>query len=969
MDENAKATYINQSIANVPDDKDLLFFKRFRNTFDIVGEKSHPNHDFWKDHLKEIVEKTISFNITDYKQSTNCSLNILKKLCDGKSVHFEKEERAKVLAALLSRVELSRDSNIKTKAIQDIKSLQKTSSNIDDVEWAQRVGKIKLPAKAKTAPDIPMLDDALQRICDLWRSKEVYDLQKEYIETIFRLAGTWSSRYTEYKRNKSIVDFSDIEHYMYVLLQDKEVAKEIGLTYTHLFVDEFQDCSPVQVKIFMSLADVVKQSYWVGDTKQAIYGFRGSDTALTKAIADRITAHDGKDGCKVEKLKENWRSVPALVQTTSHAFVKIFEPFFQKEQVTLESAMQNHPEKFDTPLEKRSKVPLCYLNITESKTSRVTNLNMAALAQYIKNMLDADKGLNPRQIAVLGRKGKSIDTVQEELETLGIVCDRERALDTTSKACQLMLDLATLTVNPADDLTKAEIAYLTNDEMGVGKIIDSKLEYNAIPKEEREGYWLDNVPIIKKLNAIRDYIKNQGVKALIESLAIELDVKNVMERWPTPVDESMREVKALIGIAGQYEERSITMAQPATPTGLAKFLSQNDNKLPVTGNGVQLVTCHGAKGLEWKYVFLLMDENLDDKFMLQHGYYGIQHFHPDMPCAENLYPEMSIRFLPWIFGAKKNVPDCLSQILFASEDYENFKKQCIGESARLLYVGMTRAAEVLVLVPYYNKGKEFNWLKRVGLDRAGNIDDGKVLGTDEQFQIETAIYPQEESKPQSDTPRQYRIFPYQAAEPCCNNLRALSPSCAEGKADKVNVVCCSEQYIKVDSAKLKGRPYSDVGTCIHDIFAAIDGMTDEGERTLIEAHKMSEVLPYPEEIMRAWSSLTTYLHANYGIAVEEFHELPFRQLLDDGRLVVGSIDYVYKIEAGEVLVDFKTFPQVEPVTDINSPHYAGHYAGQLDTYQNALEADGNKVIARLIYYPVTGMVVEIGNSCAKDSAK
>ena len=68
---------------------------------------------------------------------------------------------------------------------------------------------------------------------------------------------------------------------------------------------------------------------------------------------------------------------------------------------------------------------------------------------------------------------------------------------------------------------------------------------------------------------------------------------------------------------------------------------------------------------------------------------------------------------------------------------------------------------------------------------------------------------------------------------------------------------------------------------------------------------------------------------------------------------------VYQTPQGSVLIDFKTFPQAESVTAPTSPHYAGHYAGQLNAYTEALEAAGENVTAKLIYYPVSGMVVKI----------
>ena len=165
-----------------------------------------------------------------------------------------------------------KESGKKRTTLEAIDTLQKHSRYMDDIEWYAEFGQILkgAPSVPKGSVPIPILEDAKQHAADLWRSQEVYDLQEKYIKTIFRLAKEWNEQYAQYKLNKRIVDFCDIEHYLHKLLQNEDVAAEIGRTYTHLFVDEFQDCSPIQVKIFIALADVVKKSYWVGDTKQAI---------------------------------------------------------------------------------------------------------------------------------------------------------------------------------------------------------------------------------------------------------------------------------------------------------------------------------------------------------------------------------------------------------------------------------------------------------------------------------------------------------------------------------------------------------------------------------------------------------------------------------------------------------------------------------------------------------------------------
>ncbi len=965
MDDDAKAMYINQSIANIPTDDDLRFFSRFRKAFSVVDSQNHPDENFWKDHLKFIVEKSISFDIDDYGESIEQSLQILQSICTGHPARIGLKERDYVLNRWMDEVELSKTSDKKTKTLSAIASLKDRSRYMEDIEWFAEFANIMkgAPAVAKGSPAVPELEEAKQAAADLWRSQDVYDMQEQYIRTIFRLAKEWNEQYSQYKRNKRVVDFSDIEHYMHKLLQDKEVATEIGRTYTHLFVDEFQDCSPIQVKIFMALADVVKQSYWVGDTKQAIYGFRGSDTQLTKAMADSISAKKGQDGCCSNTLEKSWRSVPGLVHMVNTAFQEIFKPMFKeqvKEQVELKPAMELHPENFNVKLEERPKHPLRYLDIRERRTAKSPKLRVTDVARYIKNVVEHEN-VNLSDIAVLGRTGYSLDDVQAALAELRIPCDRESVLDKGSKACQLMIALTTLTANPHDDMAKAVIAHLTQDDMDLGAIIDSKLEYNNTSKAERQP-WLSSADMIRRVDELRPRVMYQGIGALMETLAVELDVKNIMERWDTPSEQSMTEVKTLILLAKQYEQRSSDMAQPATPSGFVTYLDANEWKVPVSGNGVQLLTYHGSKGLEWKYVFLLLDGTLEDKDVLKKDFYGVHHFHTEKLSAGNLYPKMCIRLLPWIFGSRsKNVPENIANLFFSSESFEQLKQYEKMESARLLYVGMTRAAEVLVLVPWLAK-KEFDWLKRVGLEDAGVNDGGDVLGIGVPFHVVEAEFPSEGEAGMNDMGdgKSYRKLDYYSDTPSTAPSRMVAPSGRAGKADKVKVAFRSEQFIKINGAKLRGREYADVGNCIHNVFAAIEHLDIHQVSDLIRQHGMDDVLPNPDEVVRAWTNLQAFLKKEFGTPVSTYHERPFRQLKSDGTLVVGSIDYVFHAADGDVLIDFKAFPQVEAVTDPVSPHYAGLYAGQLDAYTEALQSAGETVIRRYIYYPVSGMLVEVG---------
>ena len=175
----------------------------------------------------------------------------------------------------------------------------------------------------------------------------------------------------------------------------------------------------------------------------------------------------------------------------------------------------------------------------------------------------------------------------------------------------------------------------------------------------------------------------------------------------------------------------------------------------------------------------------------------------------------------------------------------------------------------------------------------------------------------------------------------------------------MEVLYRSHERIPINSSTAADVPFADIGTCIHDVFAAIEQLDQQGVQRLVEAHGLATTLTDTTTIMRAWELLNAFLEKTYGPAVATFHERAFRHHTADGRLVVGSIDYVYETSEGCVLVDFKTFPQEKAAFDPASNHFAGRYAGQLDTYEQALTAAGNTVRDRLISYPVTGLVVRV----------
>ena len=95
-----------------------------------------------------------------------------------------------------------------------------------------------------------------------------------------------------------------------------------------IMVDEFQDTSPIQLALFLKLNEFSqKGSVWVGDPKQAIYGFRGTDPELMEAVAV------AKEIEPPQTLEFSWRSKENLVNFSNEIFKKAFSKTPENEVV------------------------------------------------------------------------------------------------------------------------------------------------------------------------------------------------------------------------------------------------------------------------------------------------------------------------------------------------------------------------------------------------------------------------------------------------------------------------------------------------------------------------------------------------------------------------------------------------------------------------------------------------------------
>ena len=947
MAEEDTQFYISQSLSELPTHEELNQLHAFCESvgiqFGYFSGKNGLNYDFWKSDIEKVIALTTNYEIESYDRSVRESLDFIHGFVHPSvKLDYSPETLMAILDEHVSFAGTQRESKKKQDVLTEVRRL-KRGVNAPTISWYKRLSSVLNSWTKCGARGTQMREE----LADLWHSELVYKEQERYIRLLFQLAERWKERFRTFKKERNLLDYNDMEKYLRDLLANKELAEEIRMGYRYLFVDEYQDCSPIQVKIFDRLSELMEHSYWVGDYKQAIYGFRGSDITLTKAVVDRIAT--GENGCDTETLDTSYRSLPGIVEVCNETFKRTFKGVLDEGSIVLKTHRTND--------EKIRSVRLWDMEDPES----------VGIADHIAYLLK--QGVKPSDIAVLGRTNAPLDALAGILTgTYGIPANRQEVRVSEIKCTPLVLALLALVESEKDSLAKAQIAVLTEEGYGTNKIIEEKLLVDA-NEEIKESSYLNDVPLVKRLLELRPMLKQQSVGALIETMVIELDLYNEIKKIGQ-VDESVSCLDTIVQSGYAYEQHCLQMSLPATVKGFVDYLAVMDPVGKGNANGIQLHTYHSSKGLEWKYVILsqLYEKKNDPKKCVKQDIYGIHFSYSEQPSASTPYPEVFIRVIPFIYGAgNTNVPADIQQQIEESSLYKEVIKDSLAEANRLLYVGMTRPRDVLIvaLEPHKKDVHTLQWLEDVGLDCVRPDAQHDIFGVGCRFEDDTMTQDQFDSLSgyrylAENEDMKTRRIPYHQ-EPCDEGVKCLSPSKlhVKGMVDASYQICEHMQ-----KGTLVGKTMADVGNCIHQIFCGIEQhINSESYYTnLIESYGLKTYLTDYAAIRKAWEMLVKWLTEQFGAAINIYHERPFT-LLKVGNVYSGSIDLVWQTSDGDILIDFKTCPLGQKyILDSDSDHYAGWYAGQLDAYTDALEEAGEKVLKRFIYYPVSGMVCEIGRA-------
>ncbi len=457
-------------------------------------------------------------------------------------------------------------------------------------------------------------------------------------------------------RERSLLTFGmQLLDAVHLLDEDPAFAATLRERYRYILVDEFQDTNIAQVELLWRLSGGARNIVAVGDNAQAIYRFRGASfgsfTIFLERFAGIPRGNSAAAAPFVRPLVDNYRSTARILRTAAQvsAFID-HSPLVPKNELV--------PHKADG-----------------EKVRIVEFASALEEARWIASEIERlhKAGLNWRRFAALYRIHNHRTELVSALEERGIpfVIRNLSIID-----YPLVRDLVAylrLVVNPADNIACARV--LAAPAWGLEPIDVVRLceragkaktpLWQAIQSPQGElpfgGHSRTTDELIAGINALRARSRTMNAAELFTAMADWLELPISIRAVDQPY------VRRLAQFIREWQSKSETAALPEFVEYLNYFVQAGGqiNLEQESGDAVQLMTVHAAKGLEFDQVFVL------------------RLTHRGFPMAPR--------------AAELEFPEALMKEELPKGDFHT------QEERRLFYVAITRARERLTLTTVVNK--------------------------------------------------------------------------------------------------------------------------------------------------------------------------------------------------------------------------------------------------------------------------
>jgi ATP-dependent helicase/nuclease subunit A len=781
---------------------------------------------------------------------------------------------------------------------------------------------------------------------------------------VYAIAARTLRSYEDYKRAWGAIDFTDQEVFALQLLERKDVRARLQGDVDLVLVDEFQDTSPLQLAIFLRLAEVAKRSVWVGDQKQSIFGFRGTDPSLMDAAVDTILA-----GAEPETLAKSWRSRPALVDLTSDVFARGFAcDGVPASRVRLAAATTEEEGAGLGPVVERWRLPA--KNLSEDAAylaAAVRDLIIDPEVRVRDRATGGVRPLRPGDVAVLCYQNSTCGNLARELSKLGVRAVLARTGLMATPEALLVLAGLRLFVDAQDTLAAAELARLVAYPAAGDEWLT-----DLMTRPAREAF--AELDVVRRVAAARTAEPHAGALAALDAVLEAVEARERCLEWGESAFR-LANLDMLRAHAVTYANLCASDGRGCTPAGLVAALVEladagADARAVVTHeDAVHVSTWHSAKGLEWP-ITVLFDLDHDPYFTAL----GVQVV-ADRAGFDLVDPlaERWIRYWPTPYHPMQRKTPFHQRLLDAPET-AMVREREERQARRLLYVGWTRARDRVVLA-----ARPAGLAK--GMVTLLKQDDGTPLIVDPASGTEgpttevvwcdrpTTVRLREgamlDPVPRDATPGEG----YYARGPGAHPPAVVVPSSlvpSDGLRDdggEVDVVAAGvglviERY--GERLVLRGDPEMQlVGEAIHGFLAADRPGLDADERRGIAIGLLARwgvaAALQPEDLLRASDRLRTWVDERFPNALWH-REWPLLHRQPNGTIIRGTADLVLEHAEGFTVIDHKSFPGSAE----QAAARAAAFSGQLSAYAAAVAtATARPVTGCFVHLPVLAAMVPL----------
>lgn len=799
-----------------------------------------------------------------------------------------------------------------------------------DIDELHLYSTVKLPTVPRgSSEEAKASKDSLKKACDKLLSygnygtindikNDIYST-KDTVLTILEIIKEFLLEIEKYKKENDIYTFNDISKLSIKILKENEnIREELKGSFKEIMIDEYQDTNDVQETFIGMISN--NNVYMVGDIKQSIYRFRGSNPEIFKEKYSNYSKDIG--GYKIDLIK-NFRSRSEVLDNINKIFCLIMDYNLGSAEYSVSHQMVYGNTAYDT-----EKVDgfnynfrvLEYLNKQKESGFSDIEVEIFTIAKDIKNKLDNNFQVFDKEDGKL-RNATYNDFV--------IILDRSKYFDDFKKIFEYF-DIPLTILKDGKLNSTTDILLIKNLVDFIIKIkedvydIDFKYDFISIARsflyEYSDEYIFDIVTnnkikettIYNDLSTLSDKLNSYTSSLLFNDI---LDVTNFYNK---------------LNKVGDYEEVNVrlktinSLSSSLSSLGLSIMdfkdyltdIIENDEDIKYAtytkeGNSVKILTIHKSKGLEYPICYFadldheFNTSELKDKFIVDKKYGLI---------------------------VPSNLEEIDNSLLKEMYKYD-FNREEVSEKIRLFYVALTRAREQMIIVL---PDRETRTLEK---NNDGVIEEIRRLSFNKLssfiYGIKNYLYSYFE---QIDIEKlgltKNYLYPKKIVQETLNNIKDNI------NVEEINIEneVVEEKHFSKDTNKIIAKEENDLmkfGTKVHEIFELLDFRNID--LSLVDnkfiRNKVEKFLS--NDLLKNISNANIYKEYEfiYNKDNNEYH---------------GIIDLMLEYDNHIDIIDYK----LKGITDEN-------YIKQLNGYKEYIEKISNKEVSTYLYSILDEKVLQI----------